>query len=161
RNVDLAGPEGFLIACQRADVGQVQAALVAAGAVLCDESVFEAARIEYGTPLFGRDFSDENLPQEVGRDRQAISFTKGCYLGQETVARIDALGHVNRLLRGVKFESDSVPAIGTELFGSAGECSDQIASQNQAAGAKPIGRVTSACWSPRLNAPLGLAMVRS
>ena len=45
----------------------------------------------------------DNLPQEVGRDARAINFVKGCYLGQETVARIDALGHVNKLLRGLRF----------------------------------------------------------
>ena len=77
---------------------------------------FDAARIESGTPLFGRDITDENLPQEIDRDRLAISFTKGCYLGQETVARIDALGHVNRLLRAVKFPPQSpTPPVGTEL----------------------------------------------
>ena len=55
------------------------------------------------------------MPQEVNRDAQAISFTKGCYLGQETVARIDALGHVNRLLVGLRFAGTAVPAPGTEL----------------------------------------------
>ena len=64
---------------------------------------FDVARIEAGTPLFKVDFDDSNLPQEVGRDAEAISFTKGCYLGQETVARIDALGHVNQRIVGVQF----------------------------------------------------------
>ena len=63
-------------------------------------AAFDALRIEAGTPVFGRDVTPENLPQEVGRDSRAINFVKGCYLGQETVARIDALGHVNKLLRG-------------------------------------------------------------
>ena len=69
---------------------------------------FEVLRIEAGTPVFGKDVTDKNLPQEIGRDDRAISFVKGCYLGQETVARIDALGHVNQLLKGLRFEPGAV-----------------------------------------------------
>jgi folate-binding protein YgfZ len=105
---------------------------------------FTAARIEAGVPLFGVDFGEQNFPQEVGRDREAISFTKGCYLGQETVARIDALGHVNQRLVGVRFFNDQVPEAGMELLHAG----------------KKAGQVTSAAFSPRLSAPLALAMVR-
>ena len=77
--------------------------------------MFDAVRIESGTPLFGVDFDEENLPQEVGRDELAISFTKGCYLGQETVARIDALGHVNQGIAGVRFDGADVPAAKADL----------------------------------------------
>jgi folate-binding protein YgfZ len=105
---------------------------------------FDAARIEAGVPLFGVDFDEYNLPQEVGRDRQAISFTKGCYLGQETVARIDALGRVNQRIVGVRFFGDELPNAGAEL---------------SRAGAA-LGRVTSAVFSPKLAAPLALAMMR-
>lgn len=105
---------------------------------------FDAVRIEAGVPLFQVDFDESNFPQEVGRDRQAISFTKGCYLGQETVARIDALGHVNQGLVGVQFSGSDVPISGVEL---------------SRAGAV-VGRVTSAAFSPELGAPLALAMVR-
>jgi tRNA-modifying protein YgfZ len=145
RRVDLAGPDGFLIACRRDDFPAVQSRL-SADATACGMDVFETARIEAGTPLYGRDITAENLPQEIDRDRLAISFTKGCYLGQETVARIDALGHVNRLLRLVKFSGDVVPPVGTEL---------QTADSD-----KPIGHVTSSCWSPRLNAPIAIALIR-
>lgn len=103
-----------------------------------------AARIEAGVPLFGVDFDEHNLPQEVGRDRAAISFTKGCYLGQETVARIDALGHVNHRIVVVRFSGDDVPGVGTEL------------SHNGTA----VGSVTSASFSPKYGSPLALAMVR-
>jgi tRNA-modifying protein YgfZ len=112
--------------------------------VPCGAAAFESHRIEAGTPLFGVDFDESNLPQEVGRDREAISFTKGCYLGQETVARIDALGHVNQKLRGVRFLGDAIPGVGSELT-SAG---------------KEVGRLTSVAHSPRLGAPLALAMLR-
>jgi hypothetical protein len=104
----------------------------------------EIARIEAGFPWFGVDLSDKNLPQEAARDRQAISFVKGCYIGQETVARIDALGHVNKTLVGVKFSGARVPDPGMELK----------------AGEQSAGHVTSACFSPRLQAPLALAWVR-
>jgi tRNA-modifying protein YgfZ len=114
------------------------------GFISCSLDAFNVLRIEAGTPLFGVDFDESNLPQEVGRDRQAISFTKGCYLGQETVARIDALGHVNQRLVGVRFAADGVPDAGTEL----------------SRGGATAGRVTSAVFSPKLGAPLALAMVR-
>jgi hypothetical protein len=110
----------------------------------CGWNALETLRIESGTPLLGVDFDERNLPQEVGRDAQAISFTKGCYLGQETVARIDALGHVNQRIAGVRFGGDAPPFAGTELT----------------RGGAAVGRVTSAAWSPRLAAPLALAMVR-
>lgn len=107
-------------------------------------AAFETARVEAGLPLIGVDYGSDNLPQEVGRDKQAISFTKGCYLGQETVARIDALGHVNQRIVGVRFGGKKLPSVGSELV------------QNSSV----VGRVTSAVFSPQLDAPLALAMVR-
>lgn len=74
------------------------------------EEAFEAKRIENHFPIHGVDFGTVNLAQEVNRDDQAISFKKGCYLGQETVARIDAMGHVNKKLVPVKLLGDSGPA---------------------------------------------------
>jgi len=123
---------------------QIQQERHARGAVSCGDVAFDALRIESGTPLFGVDFNEENLPQEVGRDELAISFTKGCYLGQETVARIDALGHVNQRLVGVRFAGPNVPEAGMELT----------------RGGATVGHVTSATYSPQHSAPLALAMVR-
>ncbi len=114
------------------------------GFVVAGPIAFTAARIEDGVPLFGVDFDEQNFPQEVGRDREAVSFTKGCYLGQETVARIDALGHVNQKIAGVQFFGDEVPTAGTDL---------SLAN-------KKVGRVTSAAFSPKLKAPLALAILR-
>jgi folate-binding protein YgfZ len=108
------------------------------------QEAFEAARIEAGLPCYGVDFNEENLPQEVGRDREAISFTKGCYLGQETVARIDALGHVNQRLVGLRFFGSNLPAVGMEITRDG----------------RVVGSVTSAVYSPKLDAPLALGMVR-
>jgi folate-binding protein YgfZ len=112
--------------------------------VNCGTTATDIVRIEAGTPWFGRDVTDENLPQEVDRTPLAISFTKGCYLGQETVARLDAMGHVNRTLCGVRFPGPEVPSVGGEIR------IDE----------KVVGRITSACWSPRLGTPLALAYMR-
>jgi folate-binding protein YgfZ len=112
--------------------------------IACSREALEIVRIEQGYPRFGVDISEDNLPQEVDRNQQAISFTKGCYLGQETVARIDALGHVNKTLCQVAFAGNAVPAAGIGLN----------------SGDKVVGHVTSATWSPKHHAPLALAYVR-
>ncbi len=125
-------------------LSQVRQELKADGAMPCSGAAFDALRIESGTPLIGIDFDEENLPQEVSRDELAISFTKGCYLGQETVARIDALGHVNEQLAGVRFAGPNLPKAKTELT----------------SGGTLAGHVTSASFSPQLGGPLALAMVR-
>jgi tRNA-modifying protein YgfZ len=126
------------------EVSDVVRRLVAEGFAVAGPQVFEAARIEAGMPIYDIDFNEQNLPQEVGRDSQAISFTKGCYLGQETVARIDALGHVNQRLVGVRFAGSDMPAGGLKLT-----------RQGQI-----VGSVTSAAFSPKFGRPMALAMVR-
>lgn len=113
------------------------------GAAPCGCLAAEAVRIEYGEPEYGVDITAENLPQEVGRDA-AISTAKGCYLGQEVVARIDSRGHVNRRLVGLVFSDPQVPAAPAELY---------------AAGQR-IGHVTSASFSPGLGKAVGLGYVR-
>ena len=142
---DLVGSNGFLVVFERDVQPSLKDRLVQEGAVPCPAASVEAARIEAGWPLFGIDITDQTLPQEVARDERAISFVKGCYLGQETVARIDALGHVNKKLAGVRFDAKQIPEATTTLL---------------AADESEVGRVTSAAWSPRLDAPLALAYVR-
>lgn len=143
RKADFTGA-GYLISVATEDAAGVRAAIADAGAVTCGLPAFSAARIEQGFPWFGQDISDKNLPQEVGRDALAISFTKGCYLGQETVARIDALGHVNKTLVGVQFAAASLPEPGLAL----------------SAGGEVVGHVTSAAYSPRTETTVSLAYVR-
>jgi folate-binding protein YgfZ len=89
--------------------------LQGAGATKCSVDAYEALRIEAAFPNYGTDITEENLPQEVGRDAQAISFNKGCYLGQETVARLDALGHVNWMLSSLRSDVSTAPGVGSEL----------------------------------------------
>ena len=117
--------------------------LTEAGCHRCPLEVWEALRVEAGVPEYGRDIDETNLPQEVGRDAEAISFVKGCYLGQETVARIDALGHVNRML------------VGVELAGGEMHPGDEFLVEQ-----KPVGRLTSVAVSPRTGKAIGLATVK-
>jgi tRNA-modifying protein YgfZ len=133
-----------MIDCLRGDHAQVGATLKGAGAVDCSHAAYDALRIEAGFPLFGHDITAQNLPQEVSRDSRTISYTKGCYLGQETVARIDALGHVNRNLVRLRFLGSQIPPIGASLL----------------AGEDSVGTVTSAAWSPHFQSPLALGYVR-
>jgi folate-binding protein YgfZ len=134
----------WILSADRRSTAGLWQALRQAGAHPCGEEALEAFRIELGWPEYGRDISPSNLPQEVGRDRRTISLTKGCYLGQETVARLDSHGHVNRILAGLRFDTPEVPPAGTEL---------------QTAG-RPAGQVTSAAFSPDLGAAIGLGYVR-
>ncbi len=145
------GRPGFTIIGESAGSNEIRSRLrqqgqaAGIGDLEIDEAAFSAMRIEAGTPVFGQDLTEKNLPQELGRDARAISFVKGCYLGQETVARIDALGHVNQMLRG--FRSDS-PA---ERF----EAGDVLQ-----AGGKPVGHLTSVAYSPGWNRWVALGYLR-
>lgn len=139
---DWAGPQGWLLTCDADNATALENLLTAAGLTRGDASAWEQARIEAGTPWL-RDLLPKTLPQELRRDARAISFTKGCYLGQETVARLDALGHVNRRLVGLAIEGDTVPPPGADI------CS----------GDDRIGQLTSSCFSRALGQPLALAIL--
>jgi folate-binding protein YgfZ len=109
------------------------------------DRAFETLRIEAGWPRYGRDIDESNFPQEVGRTRQAVSFTKGCYLGQETVARIDALGHVNKHLVGLILPAEREPIVaGARIIGEG----------------KVQGEITSSAYSPALGHAIALGYVR-
>lgn len=139
-------PGGHLLLMPAGATAAVEAALASGGAVRAGAAAVDTARIEEGYPL-PQDIPDRTLPQELGRDERAISFTKGCYLGQETVARIDALGHVNRRL--ARLVGDGfLPARGAEVHLLRPGGPDEV-----------VGMVSSACWSPRFQAGLALAIV--
>ena len=109
-----------------------------AGVVAGDAEAFESLRIAAQFPRYGHDVTDQHLAPEVGRP-WAINYRKGCYLGQEPIARIDALGHVNRLLRGLTVSGDAPIAVGAAV---------------QVDGAE-VGRVTSAAGGPGGTVALG------
>lgn len=142
--VDLL-PGAYSISCPADRVVDLWQQLVATGATPCGQLAADVLRIEHGYPHFGRDVTEANLPQEVDRNDLAISFTKGCYLGQETIARLDALGHVNKTLVRLRGTGDEVPAPGAELH----------------AGEKAVGQITSSAWSHGCQAPVALGYVRS
>jgi folate-binding protein YgfZ len=152
---DLGHVVGFLISTPSDSFAALWRILGKAGARPCGQMAWEAIRIEAGWPCYGLDITTENLPQEVGRNRQAISFVKGCYLGQEVVARIESRGHVNRQLVGLRLDTSAVPSPGTQLT---------IAGASKGWVGGPIhevaGRVTSAAFSPGLHATVALAYVR-
>lgn len=109
------------------------------------------ARVEAGTPLFNIDYGCENLPHETGLLHERVSFTKGCYLGQEIVARTEHLGKPKQQLVGLRTESSTLPVAGDSVF-AAGEVE---------AGAE-IGVVTSSTLSPMLgSASIAFAMLRT
>lgn len=140
----LPGRSALLLGCPREHVAALGCELNTQSAVCCGEKAWISLRVEAGLPLFGVDFDETNLPQEVSRDAQAISFTKGCYLGQETIARLDALGHVNKQLATLRFDPAASPTPGMPLTHEG----------------RPAGSATTVGWSRRLGAPLALGMVR-
>ena len=109
-------------------------------------TAFETARIEAGIPRFGADMDETNIPIECGIEARAISYNKGCYIGQEVLNRIHTLGHVNKSLRGLRLTDDlkSLPVKGDKLFHDG----------------KEVGYVTSAAVSPKLKANIALAYIR-
>jgi folate-binding protein YgfZ len=139
--VDWFGAGGFLVRVPANDLSALHDWLAAEGLPRADAAALDALRIEHRFPR-AQDIPEKTLPQELDRTARAISFTKGCYLGQETVARIDALGHVNRTLVLVAVEGDDVPRPGTVV----------------SCGGEDVGTLTSSCASPRLGV-CGLAIV--
>lgn len=141
--VDMVGPIGFLLMVPREHARLVAAFLQRLKVKTCVRQAFDSARIQWGWPLDRIDISGENFPQEVGRDEQAISFNKGCYLGQETIARIESLGHVNKRLVLVRFPDAQDPLSADLSFQG-----------------KLIGSTTSIGYSPEFSCPVALASVR-
>ncbi len=132
---------GVDVLCEAEATDAVRAALLAAGAALVSEDALEIVRVERGRPRYGHELDDTTIPQEAGLNERAVSFTKGCYVGQETVARLFYRGKPNRHLRGLRL-SEPVAA-GAEL---------QL-------GERTVGRVASAVLSP-VHGPIALALVR-
>ena len=120
---------------------------VAASAVAGGPELFEWLRIGAGFPWHGVDVDEGNLAQEASRTAEAIHFRKGCYLGQEPIARIDALGHVNQSIRRLVVEGPEVPAMGAEL-----RSAEEVP--------RPAGRVTSVARHPAGTGIQALALVR-
>ena len=131
-------PEGEDIVCATGDVAAVRAALRAPE---LPEDEADVLRVEAGVPRYGAELDDSVIPQEAALNDTHVSFTKGCYVGQETVARLHWRGKPNRHLRGLRLSAPVAP--GTPLV----------------LGEREVGKVASSVVSPRLG-PIALALVR-
>jgi tRNA-modifying protein YgfZ len=133
--------EGIDFLCDASATEALAAALRERGATPVPEAAAEIVRVERGRPRYGVDLDDTVIPQEAGLNERAVSFTKGCYVGQETVARLHYRGKPNRHLRGLRLSTPTPPRAELRL------------------GERVVGRLTSSVVSPRLGA-IGLALVR-
>jgi tRNA-modifying protein YgfZ len=132
---------GIDLIAKAAEAGRMREALLAAGAAAVGPEAAEILRIEAGMPRFGAEMSSETMPAEAGIVDRAVSFTKGCYIGQEPVARLHYKGRPNRHLRGLELSAPAGPGASLRL------------------GEKEVGRIGSSCVSPARGA-VALAIVR-
>jgi folate-binding protein YgfZ len=132
---------GVDLVCNAAETERLSGILRERGAVPVSEEAAECLRVERGRPRFGIDLDETVIPQEAGLNERAVSFTKGCYVGQETVARLHYKGKPNRHLRGLLISEPALP--GEELR----------------LGDRTVGHLGSTAVSPRLG-PIALALVR-
>lgn len=123
-------------------IDSAQPKLAEAGATAAGLAELELARIEAGIPAFGQEMTEQTIPEEAGINERAVSFTKGCYVGQETVARLHYKGTPNRLLRGLELDEPVAPGVAV------------IAGDG-----KELGAVGGAAVSPR-RGPIALAVLR-
>ncbi len=158
RHIELAGFDVLLSRVSRtAEVGYdlmvcgdgkeaLRQILVGAGATEVGAQTAEILRIEAGIPEYGRDMDETIILLEAGLE-SAVSYKKGCYLGQETIAKIHHRGHdqTAKRLMGLLLDGEVIPDPGSKVFNSAG---------------KEIGYVTSSCYSPALARPIALAYLR-
>ena len=141
---------GFDLFIPTDSLGAVADKLIAAaksvGGRACGWDALEIARIEAGIPRFGIDMDESNIPLEADIESRAVSYKKGCYIGQEVINRIHSIGHVNKELRGLRLADDlkALPATGDKLFHDG----------------KEVGYVTSAAKSPALHMNIALGYVR-
>jgi len=149
-NLSRCGTGGFDFFVPTASLGvawdRLMISTKASGGRACGWEALEMARIEAGIPRFGADMDETNLPPEAGLEKRAISYSKGCYIGQEVIARIRTYGQVAKALRGLRLSNElsAMPKKGDKLF----------------KGDKEVGYVTSALASPALEANIALGYVR-
>ena len=142
--LDATGLGGAFVLAPSERAGAVRAALASA-ATIGDWHGWEALRLERGVPRFGVDFDDKTYPQEAGLERTAVSFDKGCYLGQEVVCMLELRGHVKRKLAALVVDAGEAPSRGAEVTD---------------AGGAVLGEITSAARSPTPGKSVALAMIK-
>ncbi len=132
---------GLDLITRSGQASELRSLLADSGAAEVSEAAAEILRVESGRPRFGREMTSATIPQEAGIEGRAVSFTKGCYIGQETVARLQHRGKPNRHLRGLRLEA---PVSG----------GDEVALE-----AREVGRIGTAVISPA-HGPIALAVIR-
>lgn len=140
---DLLGVPGYDILCAAPWAEEVKQCFLNGGAIPAGAGTYNVLRVEAGTPVHGQEIEDERFIVELDRGERAISYAKGCYLGQEPVVMARDRGHVNRHLRGVRLGAVGLLPKGTKLFRNDAE----------------VGQITSAVESPRFG-PIALAYLR-
>jgi aminomethyltransferase len=138
--------DGFDLFVNNNDAESLWRALVEAGARPAGFDALEVLRVEAGLPRYGVDASEANVVTEVLDEAESVSYTKGCYTGQEIIARIHWRGHVAKRLAGLVFERDA----GTPADSRLHDCGDE----------REVGRITSTAFSPRLRRQVALAVVK-
>ncbi len=114
------------------------------GASEVPSEIAEALRIEHGIAQWGREMDENSLAPEALTEHRAISYTKGCYVGQEVISRLESVGHVNKELRVLAVEGDAAPAVDAEVTDAEG---------------KRAGKITSVTFSPALGGYLALGLI--
>ena len=144
----LVGDSGLLCLCPVEHVEQMWVWLQqrgrSVGLAVVGWEALNTARIEAGLPWYGIDMDDTNLLPETGLELVAVSDTKGCYLGQEIIARMQTYGSANKKLLGLLCDGDQAPAAGDRIFAQGAE----------------VGVVTSGCVSPTLSRPIGMGYLK-
>jgi folate-binding protein YgfZ len=138
------GEDGFDLFVDANEAERLRVSLMEAGAQLLSAEVVETLRIEAGIPSFGLDMDETRVVTETNLD-DAVSFTKGCYIGQEIIARIKYRGHVAKKLTGVRLGQDVALESGAKILSTED---------------KEIGGITSSAVSPRLKSTIALAYVK-
>jgi folate-binding protein YgfZ len=140
------GEDSYELVCGREAAVDLWEALIEAGARPVGYEAFEVLRVEAGEPRYGVDVSETNVVLEAGQEDEAVSYTKGCYIGQEIIARIHWRGHVAKRLAGLVFADER------EL--------DAAGAKVRTADGKEIGRITSTVFSPQLGRRIALAILK-
>jgi folate-binding protein YgfZ len=136
--------DGFDLLIVNGEANALWAALVEAGARPAGFDALEVLRVEAGLPRYGVDASESNVVLEVVDEAESVSYTKGCYTGQEIIARIHWRGHVAKRLTGIILDGDAEPPM------------DAVIKSEE----REVGRITSIVFSPRLRHQIALAVIR-
>jgi glycine cleavage system T protein (aminomethyltransferase) len=147
RKQSVTGETGYILMLSQEALPRVWEKLLKAGTESSLKPIgyeaTESLRVEAGLPRYGLDLTEENIPLEI-ENEDMVSFTKGCYVGQEVVARLKFLGQANKHLKGLLITDTSIPAANSPITVEE----------------KEIGRVTSSAYSPTLKQPIAMAYLR-